>query len=62
MSSSEDGGCLRENSQPAEWIDAIENGQNACGDRRPADAVKAVASGDEIAVEFAAARHLCESE
>ncbi len=42
-----------ENAQPGERIHAIESGEHAFGYRRAADAMKAVAAGDEIADQFA---------
>ena len=43
---------LGENSEPCERVDAVELGEHAGRDRRPAYAVKAVASGDEIALQL----------
>src|SRR6185437_1158140 len=42
-------GTLRENSQPSEWVVAFENAQHSVWNAGPADAVKAIAAGDEIA-------------
>ena len=41
---------IRQNTEPAEWIFAVEHLQHFF-DRRTADAVKAVAAGDEVAVD-----------
>ena len=43
---------LRENTQPSERIIPLVNGKGACGNGGAADAVKAVAAGNEIAGEF----------
>ena len=44
-------GSFGENSEPAERIFAIVDGERGCGNRRPADTVEAVAPGNEVAVE-----------
>ena len=41
---------LRQDAEPGERIDALEDGQHARRNRRPADAMEAVAAGDEVAV------------
>src|SRR3954463_1485493 len=43
----------RETPEPAEGIDPLEEAQHALRDRRPANAVEAVAAGDHGAVELA---------
>ncbi len=51
----------REDAEPGERIRALERGQDAGGNRRPAHAVKTVAASDDLAVEldiFAAAANL----
>ena len=42
-----------QDAEPGEGIDPLEDAQHALRDRRPADAVEAVAAGDEVAVELA---------
>src|SRR5215472_3971203 len=43
---------LRENAQPAKRVDAFEHCERACWNQGPANAMKAVAPSDEIAVDF----------
>ena len=44
--------CLGEDAEPAEWIDAFVDRECALRNGRTADAVEAVAAGDEIAAKL----------
>ena len=53
---------LGENPEPAERVDALVDGEHAGWNRRPADAVKAIAAGDEIAVNLVFGAAVAEAE
>src|SRR4030095_87593 len=40
--------CLAQDAEPAEGIKALVDLKHACGNRRPADALRAIAAGDEV--------------
>src|SRR4051794_308030 len=47
------GGNFRENAEPGERIGFFKDTQRRLGKRRPAHAMKAIAAGNEVAVDFA---------
>ena len=53
---------LRQNAEPAERIIALEHAEHAVGNARPADAVEAVAAGDEVAIDLLRAALMREAD
>src|SRR5437016_3850493 len=43
------GRCRRQNAEPGEWVYPLENADRALRDARARDAVKSIATGDEVA-------------
>ena len=56
------GRSFRENPEPAERIDPFVDGQHAIRNRRPADAVKSIASGNEVAPNLVIGAAMLEAE